>query len=103
MRSLRLRRFLFCLLGVRARKPDAAGFRSLRIVPQTRRSLLAQLRFRAELLQRIRRGVFRSIVDLQSAIKRYLEEYNADPRPFVWTKSADTNLRKLSAVPVSFV
>ena len=53
--------------------------------------------------QRIRRGVFRSIVDLQSAIKRYLEEYNADPKPFVWTKSADTILRKLSAVPVSFV
>jgi len=53
--------------------------------------------------QRIRRGVFRSIVDLQSAIKRYLQEYNADPKPFVWTKSADTILRKLSPVPVSFV
>jgi transposase len=53
--------------------------------------------------QRIRRGVFRSIVDLQSAIKRYLEEYNADPKPFVWTKSADTILRKLATVPVSFV
>lgn len=53
--------------------------------------------------QRIRRGIFRSIVDLQSAIKRYLAEYNADPKPFVWTKSANTILRKLSAVPVPFV
>jgi len=53
--------------------------------------------------QRIRRGVFRSIVDLQSAIKRYLEEYNVDPKPFVWTKSADTILRKLSALPVPSV
>ncbi|MDE3114801.1 MAG: IS630 family transposase [Pseudomonadota bacterium] len=53
--------------------------------------------------RRIRRGVFRSIVDLQSAIKRYLEEYNVDPKPFVWTKSADTILRKLSVVHVPFV
>ena len=53
--------------------------------------------------QRIRRGVFRSIVDLQSAIKRSLEEYNVDPKPFVWTKSADTILRKLSALPVPSV
>jgi len=53
--------------------------------------------------QRIRRGVFRSIVDLQSAIKRYLQEYNAAPKPFVWTKSADTILRKLSTVPAPFV
>ncbi|MGH8142496.1 MAG: IS630 family transposase [Steroidobacteraceae bacterium] len=53
--------------------------------------------------QRIRRGVFRSIVELQSAIKRYLEEYNADPKPFVWTKSADTILQKLDRFPAPFV
>jgi hypothetical protein len=28
------------------------------------------------------------IVDLQAAIKRYLKEHNADPKPFVWTKPA---------------
>jgi hypothetical protein len=38
--------------------------------------------------QRIRRGVFRSVVDLQAAINAYLAEHNANPKPFVWTKSA---------------
>jgi transposase len=45
--------------------------------------------------QRIRRGVFRSIADLQTAINAYLAEHNASPKPFVWTKSADTILAKL--------
>jgi hypothetical protein len=35
--------------------------------------------------QRIRRGVFRSIADLQAAINAYLAEHNANPKPFVWT------------------
>ena len=30
-------------------------------------------------------GVFRSVVDLQAAINRFVEETNADPKPFVWT------------------
>jgi hypothetical protein len=34
--------------------------------------------------QRIRRGVFRSVVDLQAAINAYLAEHNANPKPFVW-------------------
>ena len=38
--------------------------------------------------KRIRRGSFHSLVDLQAAIKRYLTEYNAKPKPFVWTASA---------------
>jgi hypothetical protein len=50
---------------------------------------------------RIRRGVFRSIADLQAAIKAYLAEHNASPKPFVWTKSAKAILAKLDrcAVP----
>jgi hypothetical protein len=51
--------------------------------------------------QRIRRGVFRSIADLQAAIYTYLAEHHADPKPFVWTKSADTILAKLHRLPVS--
>lgn len=51
--------------------------------------------------QRIRRGVFRSIVDLQAAINAYLVEHNANPKPFVWTKPADAILAKLNRVPVS--
>jgi transposase len=50
--------------------------------------------------QRIRRGVFRSIVDLQSAINAHLAEHNTDPKPFVWTQSANAILGKLDRVPV---
>ena len=53
--------------------------------------------------QRIRRGVFRSIADLQTAINAYLAEHNASPKPFVWTKSADAILAKLDRCPVPSV
>jgi hypothetical protein len=53
--------------------------------------------------QRIRRGVFRSIVDLQAAINACRAEPNANPKPFVWTKSADAILAKLDLLPVSSV
>ena len=39
--------------------------------------------------RRLKRGVFRSITDLQAAINRFLGEHNAEPRPFKWT--ADPN------------
>jgi len=45
--------------------------------------------------RRLKRGVFKSIADLQAAINRYLDEHNNDPKPFVWT--ADPN-RILAAV-----
>ena len=51
--------------------------------------------------QRIRRGVFRSIADLQAAINAYLAEHNARSKPFVWTKSADAILAKLDRLPVT--
>jgi transposase len=44
--------------------------------------------------RRLRRGCFRSVVELKSAIRRYLNDRNAAPKPFVWTKSADTIIRK---------
>ena len=53
--------------------------------------------------RRLKRGVFKSIVDLQAAIKRYLDEHNADPKPFVWTKPADVILAKVSRLPVPSV
>jgi transposase len=45
---------------------------------------------------RLKRGVFRSIVDLQAAINRYLEEHNAEPKPFVWTADPRTILSKVT-------
>ena len=35
--------------------------------------------------QRLKRGVFTSIVELQAAIHRFLAETNDKPKPFVWT------------------
>jgi transposase len=45
--------------------------------------------------RRLKRGVFRSVSDLQAAINRFLEETNSDPKPFVWTADPD---RVLAAV-----
>jgi transposase len=42
--------------------------------------------------RRLKRGVFRSIVELQAAIKRFLAETNADPRPFRWTRDPDKTI-----------
>ena len=51
-------------------------------------------RFFAEITRnRIRRGVFTSVADLKSAIMDYLDHHNADPKPFIWTKSAPRKSR----------
>lgn len=39
--------------------------------------------------RRLKRGVFRSLVDLQATIKRFLAETNDNPKPFVWTANPD--------------
>ena len=44
--------------------------------------------------QRIRRGVFTSVAELVKAIHDYLDRHNARPKPFVWTKSAETILAR---------
>ena len=45
--------------------------------------------------ERIRRGVFTSLDALETAIREYLDNHNAAPNPFVWTKSADQILAKV--------
>ena len=37
--------------------------------------------FSALTRRRLRRGVFRSVADLQAAVNRYLKEHNNDPKP----------------------
>ena len=39
--------------------------------------------------RRLKRGVFRSVVDLQAAINRFITDHNTDPKPFVWTADPD--------------
>jgi len=54
-------------------------------------------RFFAEITRkRIRRSAFKSVTELKSAIMEYLETHNADPKPFIWTKSAAEILEKVA-------
>jgi transposase len=46
--------------------------------------------------RRLKRGVFRSVADLEEAINRYLREHNGDPKPFVWTANPNRILRSLN-------
>jgi|SRR5579872_2116547 len=46
--------------------------------------------------QRIRRGVFRSVPELETAIREYIEAHNENPKPFVWTKTADQILASIT-------
>jgi len=43
----------------------------------------------------IRRGVFRSVPDLIAAIEAYLTAYNNDPKPLIWTATAEDILTKV--------
>ena len=45
--------------------------------------------------RRLKRGVFRSIVDLQAAINRFLKETNDNPKPFAWTADPDAIIEKV--------
>ena len=46
--------------------------------------------------KRIRRGVFRSVKELEAAIREYIEVHNENPKPFVWTKTADQILASVA-------
>jgi transposase len=46
--------------------------------------------------QSLKRGVFRSVDDLESAITRYIAATNRNPKPFVWTATAKTIQAKLT-------
>ena len=39
--------------------------------------------------RRLKRGVFRSVVDLQAAINRFLDDHNAQSKPFQWIADPD--------------
>ena len=44
----------------------------------------------------IRRGVFHSVDELITAIENYLKANNDNPRPFVWTATAESILAKVA-------
>ena len=51
--------------------------------------------------RQIRRGTHRSTVELESAIRDYLALNNRDPKPFVWTKTADQILESMMPMEMS--
>jgi hypothetical protein len=55
-------------------------------------------RWFAELTNRkLRRSFHRSITDLENYIRKWINEWNKDPRPFAWTKTTDEILETLAA------
>ena len=54
-------------------------------------------RWFAELTNKaVRRGSFASVEDLELAIEQFLEAWNDDPKPFVWTASIESITEKLA-------
>jgi transposase len=69
----------------------------LHFIPTSSSWLNMVERFFAEITRkRIRRGVFKSVAELKEAIMTYLDNHNADPKPFIWTKSAVQILEKVA-------
>jgi transposase len=54
-------------------------------------------RWFAELtMKQIRRGAHRSVIELERAIRDFLDVHNEEPKPFVWTKTADEILASIA-------
>ena len=55
-------------------------------------------RWFAELTNRkLRRSAHRSVTELEADIRKWINEWNKNPKPFVWTKTADEILETLAA------
>ena len=46
---------------------------------------------------KLRRSAHRSVTELEADIRKWVNEWNKDPKPFVWTKTADEILETLAA------
>jgi transposase len=54
-------------------------------------------RWFAELtMKQIRRGTFRNVLQLKTAIQEFIDAHQTDPKPFAWTKSADEILASIA-------
>jgi transposase len=54
--------------------------------------------FSAITTRRLRRSTFRSVPELERALRSYLIEHNLAPKPFKWTASADLILAKVEHI-----
>lgn len=46
--------------------------------------------------QQLRRGVFHSTRNLETTIRHYIDAHNEEPKPFIWTKTADEILASVA-------
>ena len=61
------------------------------LVAEPRRTMVQELTDKA-----LRRGVFHSVPDLIAKIEEHLAAHDDDPKPFVWTATADDILAKVA-------
>jgi transposase len=52
--------------------------------------------FAALTTKQLRRGAHRSVTQLETAIRAFIDAHHADPKPFVWTKTADEILASIA-------
>ncbi len=50
--------------------------------------------FRDLTVNSLRRGIFRTVEEVTSAVKAHIDLHNDDPKPFIWTASASTSSKK---------
>jgi transposase len=46
--------------------------------------------------KQLRRGAHRSVTQLETAIREFIDAHHTDPKPFVWTKTADEILASIA-------
>jgi hypothetical protein len=81
-------RHSYCVLTIDGKaRPDRAALPGSMAVQATLRASPSAAKLAK---RRLKCGVFHSLVALQAAINRFIEEANADPRPFRWTKDPDS-------------
>ena len=69
----------------------------LHFIPTSSSWLNLVERFFGMLTQKqLKRGVFTSVAELEQKIIAYIDNNNKNPKPFVWTKSAEEILGKVS-------
>jgi hypothetical protein len=51
--------------------------------------------FRDLTVNRLRRGIFRDVIELVTAIEDYVDDHNENPKPFIWTTAATDILEKV--------
>jgi len=52
--------------------------------------------FAALTTRQLRRGAHRSVAQLEAAIQEFIDAHHIDPKPFVWTKTADEILASIA-------